>query len=361
MLRALRRSLVRGGATPLMCAVARRHQGGGFDDDDGGLLSAVEQQSSDLDLMPTPGQPDVPLTQRLAQQSDVDVQLEALPRPPAQFELMTHTNVFKWPTTAKFARKIAGPLNEWSDEFRCRTGVTVAVEPRYPDKAAAGDYATADDVETNVYFFGAEKAVRDAVPLVKAMVALQPSYVRLAVFRRREAGDGVEWLFLRRINRESRPADIPAISLKTPGKYTMLFENADEAATRTLYEETGIDVDRADMVKTNMFSSPPPQFWWRPPVHYYIAEVPFGVEVLGPQAATRSYMQDWDPRILRQSTDPIDRVWAAQADPATGCAWLQASLADELQKPVKQQDNYMALRYTPPPESGLQSLLGFSS
>ncbi len=137
----------------------------------------------------------------------------------------------------------------------------------------------------------------------------------------------------------------------------MLFESLPEAATRSLFEETGIEVDHSTIIKTNYFVNKESMYWWRPPVHYFIAEVPHNVPVLGPQAATRSYVLDWDPRILRQSSDPIDRAWAQFADPKTGCAWLSGSTIDELQKPVKNEQYYMASRYTPSVESGLQQVL----
>jgi hypothetical protein len=63
--------------------------------------------------------------------------------------------------------------------------------------------------------------------------------------------------------------------------------------------------------------------------------------------------------MLRQSSDEMDRVWANHADSKTGCAWLPSRKIDELQQPVKLEDNYMATRYTPPPASGLQELLKF--
>ena len=292
------------------------------------------------------------------QPGDDDIVLERLPRPPAKFDLLTTTNVFKWKCTAKQARKISGPMREWSDELQCRTGVHVHVEPLFPDKAAAGDYASPDDVETIVYFFGSDKAVQDALPFVRAMLKLDPCYVRLALYRRKPSGDGVEWLTLRRINKESRPADIPPISLKTPGKWTMLFESLPEAAIRSTFEETGVEVDPGSLTKTNLITNSTARYWWRPTVHYFISEVPYDVKVLGPQSATRSYVLDWDNAILRQSVDAIDRAWAQHADPKTGCAWLAAPLIDELQKPVKAEDQYMALRYTPSVESGLQDIIG---
>lgn len=136
----------------------------------------------------------------------------------------------------------------------------------------------------------------------------------------------------------------------------MLFENPNEAVLRTVFEETGIELDKKSVIKTNEFTSAPPMYYWRPNVHYYVAELPEDATLLGPQVAPRSYMTDWDPRMLRQSVDPIDRVWAAHADSKTGVAWLSASLIDELQQPVKLESNYMSKRYLPSPESGLQDV-----
>lgn len=354
-------------AAPFALRGARRAQSTtGFDDDDDDLLQDVQQQARRADAAElatggfgasVPGE--ATLTQQYAAASDVDVKLEKLPRAPAQFEMLREASVYKWSTTAKHGRKVVGPLREWADEFQCRTGVHVAMEPKYPEKAAAGQYESADDVEVSLFFFGADKAIEDAIPLLKAMTALEPSHVRVGLYRKTESG-GVEWLTLRRFNRERRPADIPAISLKTPGKYTMLFENIDEAITRTVYEETGVDLDIKDLVKTNAFTVRPVQYYWRPNVHYYVAELPEDAKVLGPQVAGRNYMMDFDGRMLRQSTDPMDRAWAQHADPATGVAWLPAALIDELQRPVKMEDTYMGTRYTPPPASGLADVLKFA-
>jgi 8-oxo-dGTP pyrophosphatase MutT (NUDIX family) len=348
-------------ALPTLLATARRLQsGGGFEDDDE-LLQELQQQAERVvdTSAPRSATPmESTLTQQYAAASEVDVILEKLPRAPAQFDLVRQASVYKWKTKAKYARKVTGPMREWADEFQCRTGVFVTMDAEFPERAAAGQYDSADDVDVNLFFFGADKAVTDSIPLLKAMTALEPAYVRVGLYRKKETG-GVEWLMLRRINRERRPPDIPAISLKTPGKYTMLFENPIEAITRSVFEETGIDLDAKSLIKTNVFSTRPPQFFWRPNVHYYVAELPEDGEVLGPQSAARNYMMDWDSRILRQSSDPIDRAWATQADPKTGCAWLPSPLIDDLQKPVKLEDAYMAMRYTVPPASGLQELLTF--
>lgn len=285
--------------------------------------------------------------------------MERLPRPPGKFDLITTTSVYKWEAKAGVARKVIGPMREWSDEFKYRTGVHVEAEPVNPEKAAAGGYESSDDVDMQVYFFGADRAVTQAHGLLKAMVKQDPCYVRLAVFRRKD-GQENEWLTLRRINRELRPPDIPPISLKTPGKHTLLFENPKEAAIRTLWEETGIHVAEADVHATGMFRYQPSQYWWRVPVRYFIAEVPADVEVLGPQANSSQYVSGFDPKVLRQSADPIDRAWASHADPTTGCAWLTAKQMDELQFPLK-GDHYMALRYTPAPESGMQDRVGLEA
>lgn len=287
---------------------------------------------------------------------DVDVVLERLARPPGKYDVLSATSVYRWRTTAKLGRKIIGPLREWGDEFKYRTGVHVEMDPVNPEKAQSGGYATADEVEVNVYFFGADKAIKQASSLIKAMVSQDPSYVRLAVFRRRANTNTVEWLALRRINNDLRPPDIPAISLKTPGKSTLLFENFKEAAVRTLWEETGIHVDGETVVATGQLRNSASQYYWRVPVRYFIAEVPEDVDVQGPQAAAARYMTGWDQKTLRLSTDPIDRAWAALADPKTGCAWLTTKQFDDLQLPLK-GERYMAVRYTPPPSSGLQEAL----
>ena len=288
--------------------------------------------------------------------SDVEVKLESMPRPPAKYELTTTTSVYRWATTAKHGRKIVGPLREWGDELKYRTGVHVEWDVADSAKLHNDGYPSPDDVDVQLYFFGADSAIKQSVPLLNAMLKQDPVYVRLAVFRRR--GSLVEWLVLRRINKELRPPDIPPVSLKTPGKWTLLFENYREAAVRTLWEETGIHVEESKVVPTGMLNNSSPQYYWRIPVRYFVSEVPENVEVLGPQAATLSYMAGWDPRLLRQSLDPIDRVWSTHADPKTGCAWLTSKQIDELQLPLK-GEKYMATRYTPPPESDLRSLLTF--
>ncbi len=327
-------------------STTRRLSAGRVEDDDDDLLRDVVQEGTAADIADsfTPiGSPEQTLTQRLAATAEVEVNLVKLARAPAQYDVLQQTDVFRWQTTAKYGRKLMGPMREWAEEFQCRTGVHVTMEPTFPDKANAGGYENADDVEVNLFFFGSQKAMDDAYSLIKAMTCLQPAYVRCALYRKNSSGD-VEWLTLRRINRERRPADIPPISLKTPGKYTMLFENVEEAVLRTVYEETGVDLDRKELFKTNVFTEAPPMFYWRPSVHYYIAELPSGVTVTGPQVAPQTYMSDWDPRMLRQSQDPIDRVWAADADAKTGTAWLKAPTIDDLQRPVKMEDNYMVRR-----------------
>ncbi len=278
------------------------------------------------------------------------------------------TGVYKWRTTAKYARRVTGPMREWADEFMCRTGVCAHMDPVDHEKAAAGGYATADEVEVNLYLFGTERAVQDSVHFLKAMVQTEPCYVRCAIFRRAEgasesspstsSGD-LEWLTLRRVNPDVRPVDIPPISLKTPGKYTLLFESPEEAAVRTVFEETGVELDRKLLTKTHVFDKAPAAFFWRPRVEYWIAEVPRDTPVLGPQLNTQRYIMHWDPRLLRQSADPIDRAWAAAADPRTGCAWLSAKVIDALQAPVKLETNYMATRYTPAPETKYAEVVKF--
>ena len=152
------------------------------------------------------------------------------------------------------------------------------------------------------------------------------------------------WLTLRRVNSDARPADIPPISLKTPGKWTLLFENKKEAVVRTVFEETGIRLEEEALTPTGCFDNMPPEFFWRVPVYYYVAEIPESAEVVGPRTAVQDYFLEWDSNILRQSPDPIDRTWANYADPRTGCAWLPASTIDTLQQPLK-GENYMAQRY----------------
>ena len=81
----------------------------------------------------------------------------------------------------------------------------------------------------------------------------------------------------------------------------------------------------------------------------------------GPQTNTQRYVLHWDPRLLRQSADPIDRAWAAAAEPTTGCAWLSSKTIDSLQAPVKLEENYMATRYTPAPDTTYSDLIKFAS
>lgn len=285
------------------------------------------------------------------------VNLVPMQVPPSRFDLVANASVYKWETTAQYARKVTGPMREWCDEIKYRTGVHVEVEPANREKLLGKGYATADDVDVVVYFFGAERAIRSCVALLDSAIEQDPMYVRLGVFRRLPGDKGVQWLTLRRINKDYRPPDIPPVSLKLPGKWTLMYENPKEAAVRTLWEETGIRVEPKHVFASAMLRGAQPEFYWRVPVRYYVAEVPFDVKVTGPHSATTQYMQGWDPRLLRQSPDPIDRAWAAEADPVTGCAWLTAKTIDELQEPLKGK-LYMAQRYTPPPISGLQEVLG---
>ncbi|CUG12728.1 NUDIX hydrolase, putative [Bodo saltans] len=284
------------------------------------------------------------------------IHLTKLVRPPAKFDLLTHSFAYEWRTTARLARKVVGPMREWANEIKYRTGVHVEMDPTYPEKLAAGDYKLADDVEITVYLFGTDRGVVNAQKVMEAAIQQDPSYVRLGVFRRKPDNSDVEWLTLRRINRDHRPPDIPKISLKLPGKYTLLYENYKEAAIRTLWEETGITAPPVEVYPSGYLRSTDPLYFWRVPVRYFVAEVPFGVEVKGPQATKQSYMMGWDSRILRQSPDAIDREWARLANPETGCAWMSASLLDELQRPLR-GFHYMATRYTPPPHSGLQEVV----
>ncbi|KAG8344333.1 hypothetical protein TRVL_04845 [Trypanosoma vivax] len=306
------------------------------------------------------------------------IRLEKLPRPPARFDLLTNSFVYKWQTTAAYARKVSGPMREWAAELKYRTGVHIEVEPTYPERlsmeASAGvdgdggsggkegvrvkcaGYESADDVDITVYLFGSERGIFNCHKLMEAAIQQDPVYVRLGVFRRVPGSSEVEWLMLRRINRELRPPDIPPISLKLPGKWTLLYERYKEAAVRTLWEETGITVDPASVFPTGQLYQTMPQFYWRVPVRYFVAEVPHDVRVDGPQVVPMQYMRNWDVRLLRQSPDPIDRAWAQLADPNTGCAWMKASMIDELQKPLR-GENYMAVRYTPPPYSSLQEVV----
>lgn len=315
------------------------------------------------------------------------IRLEKIERPPGRFDMLTNSLVYRWQTTASQARKVTGPMREWATELKYRTGVHMEVEPTFPDRigvpAAEGGYATADEVELTVYLFGSERGIFNCRQLMEAALDQDPAYVRLGVFRRKpgnaagahnssNGGNGsssnnnggsggdaeVEWLMLRRINRDLRPPDIPPISLKLPGKWTMLFEQFKEAAVRTLWEETGITVDPNSVFPTARLNQENPTYYWRVPVYYFMAEVPYDVEVRGPQVGLNTYMHHWDAQLLRQSPDPIDRAWAQLADPETGCAWMKVPMIDELQRPLR-GENYMATRYTPPPYSGLNSVVGF--
>lgn len=277
---------------------------------------------------------------------------------------MTNSFAYEWKTTARHARKVVGPMREWASEIKYRTGVHVEMDLTHPELLESGGYAAADDVELTVYVFGTDKGVQHSVPLMESAVQQDPAYVRLGVFRR-PALDApqkeVEWLTLRRINRDNRPPDIPKISLKLPGKYTLFHENYKEAAIRTLFEETGISIaDPLQVFPSGFRLSTDPKYFWRVPVRYFVAEVPHDVRILGPQTNPQQYMQGWDPRILRQSPDPIDREWARLADPVTGCAWMTSSMIDELQRPLR-GDDYMSTRYTPPPHSDLQDVIKLKS
>nr|6P5R_A Chain A, Mitochondrial edited mRNA stability factor 1 [Trypanosoma brucei] len=301
------------------------------------------------------------------------IQLEKLSHPPARFDLLTNSFVYKWQTKAALARKVSGPMREWAAELKYRTGVHIELEPTYPERLSEnavkgsgsddgdgtqwGAYETADDVDITVYLFGSERGIFNCHKLMEAAIQQDPVYVRLGIFRRLANSSEVEWLMLRRINRELRPPDIPPISLKLPGKWTLLYERYKEAAIRTLWEETGITVDASNVYPTGHLYQTVPQYYWRVPVRYFVAEVPSDIRVEGPQVVPLQYMRNWDARLLRQSPDPIDRAWAQLADPATGCAWMKASMIDQLQKPLR-GDNYMAIRYTPPPYSNLQEVVG---
>ncbi|RNF01669.1 mitochondrial edited mRNA stability factor 1 [Trypanosoma rangeli] len=295
------------------------------------------------------------------------IYLEKLARPPARFDLLTNSFVYKWQTKAALARKVSGPMREWAAELKYRTGVHMELEPTFPERisedATAGDdseggvYENADDVDITVYLFGSERGIFNCHKLMEAAIQQDPVYVRLGVFRRVPSSKEVEWLMLRRINREMRPPDIPPISLKLPGKWTLLYERYKEAAVRTLWEETGITVDPNHVFPTAQLYQTSPKYYWRVPVRYFVAEVPHDVRVEGPQVVPTQYMRNWDGRLLRQSPDPIDRAWAQLADPITGCAWMKAPMIDELQKPLR-GEMYMATRYTPPPYSNLQDVVG---
>ncbi|CCW60399.1 unnamed protein product [Phytomonas sp. EM1] len=291
--------------------------------------------------------------------------MERIDRPPARFDLLTNSLVYRWQTTAQYARKISGPMREWAAELKYRTGVHIELEPTYPNRllmtAAEGGYTSADEVDITVYLFGSERGILNCQQLMETIMELEPAYVRLGVFRRLPGTTSpgeVEWLMLRRINRELRPPDIPPISLKLPGKWTFLYEQFKEAAIRSLWEETGITVKPSDVFPTARLLQSIPAFYWRVPVHYFVAEVPYDVEVLGPQVTPSTYVLHWDSQLLRSSPDPIDRVWAQLANPETGCGWMRREIIDELQRPLR-GDNYIAVRYTPPPYSNLAPTLGF--
>ncbi|KAG5471069.1 hypothetical protein CUR178_02376 [Leishmania enriettii] len=316
-----------------------------------------------------------PLVKADLQTPSARIRLDKIERPPGRFDLLTNSLVYQWQTTAALARKVTGPMREWASELKYRTGVHLEVEPTNPARLdlpeAEGGYASADDVELTVYLFGSERGIFNCRQLMETALDQDPAYVRLAVFRRKPGTGGsadgavaprpdedVEWLLLRRINRDLRPPDIPPISLKTPGKWTLLYEHYKEAAIRTLWEETGITVKAGNVYPTAVLCQDNPVFYWRVPVHYFLAEVPYDVEVLGPQVGLNTYMHHWDSSLLRQSPDPIDRAWAQLADPETGCAWMKKPMIDELQRPLRGA-NYMATRYTPPPYSELNDILGF--
>ncbi|CAD2216160.1 NUDIX hydrolase [Angomonas deanei] len=329
-----------------------------------------------------------PGEQRNEEDSAETIHLERVDRLPAKYDLITNSIVYKWETTAKWARKVSGPMKEWATEFKYRTGVHIEVEPTHPERiwnyntgdafygmnssstanfptspSEAGDhyYKKSDDVELTVYLFGSERGVYNCKKLLEEAIREDPSYVRLALFRRvpgATGDDAIEWLALRRINREIRPPDVPPISLKTPGKYNFLHETHLEAAVRSCWEETGLQLSPANVFPTALFTQEDPLYYWRVPVYYYLAEIPYETEVKGPQTMREAYVVDFDPRLLKQSPDPIDRHWAAHADPQTGCAWLRRSTFNELQKPLKGEE-YLELRYTPPPYSQLREVLGF--
>nr|CCC96057.1 unnamed protein product [Trypanosoma congolense IL3000] len=347
-----------------------------INDDDalhGELASALGTEDHSLPFNEVP-HPQQPLGDVAVGDANT-IHLEKLPQPPARFDLLTNSFVYKWQTKAGLARKVSGPMREWAAELKYRTGVHIELEPTYPERlsedvmrgdnsnppggASGGAYDTADDVDITVYLFGSERGIFNCHKLMEAAIQQDPVYVRLGIFRRLADSDGVEWLMLRRINRELRPPDIPPISLKLPGKWTLLYERYKEAAIRTLWEETGITVDPSNVYPTGHLYQTLPQYYWRVPVRYFIAEVPHDVCVKGPQVVPTQYMRGWDSRLLLQSPDPIDRAWAQLADPETGCAWMKTSMIDELQKPLR-GENYMAVRYTPPPYSNLQEVVGLT-
>ena len=283
-----------------------------------------------------------------------NIRFEKLNRSPSKFDILSFSNCYLWKTTAKNARKVHGPMREWADEVKYRTGVHIECEPTNPDKIKLGEYKSADDVEVNVYAFGPDRAVMRCAKLIESMIALDPTYVRLGLFRKVPDSSEVEWLCLRRINSELRPPDVPAISLKLPGKYTLMYEGFKEAALRSAWEETGVAVDSKSVFPSGMLTSDDPDYYWRVPVRYFVSEVPYDVTVTGPiESSTSTYFTSWDARILKQSSDPVDQFWATSANPETGCAWVKSSVLDELQKPLRGA-NYLTIRYTPPPYSDLQ-------
>lgn len=359
--------LVRGGIASSSLHQSRRHQSNnhdGYDDDLHADLQSemakVMSSDNSIDISSFVTSSSDASAAGSGGSKDSVIEITKLVRPPAKFDLLTHSFAYEWRTTAKLARKVIGPMREWASEIKYRTGVHLEMDPTYPEKLLNHAYPTADDVEITVYLFGTDRGVANCKKIMEAAIAQDPIYVRLGVFRRVPSSSGaaedVEWLTLRRINRENRPPDVPKISLKLPGKYTLLYENFKEAAIRTLWEETGITVASAAAFPSGYLSSNDPNYFWRVPVRYFVAEVPHDVEVLGPQTSKQSYMMGWDSRILRQSPDPIDREWARLANADTGCAWMKSSLLDELQRPLR-GERYMATRYTPPPHSNLQDVV----
>ncbi|KAK7198135.1 mitochondrial RNA binding complex 1 subunit [Novymonas esmeraldas] len=360
---------------------ARRWQsfGGGsgfFADESSGLQSELSDALEGEGNLSTEAMLSQTLEKADLRSPSARIRLQRIEQPPGRFDLLTNSLVYRWLTTAAQARKVSGPMREWASELKYRTGVHLEVEPTNPSRLALseeeGGYAVADEVELTVYLFGSERGIFNCRQLMESALDQEPAYVRLAVFRRKPGqatGTGtpaaprpdedVEWLVLRRINRDLRPPDIPPISLKTPGKWTLLYEQHKEAAIRTLWEETGITIEPGSVYPTAVLYQDDPLYYWRVPVHYFLAEVPYDVHVAGPQVGQNTYMHHWDASLLRQSPDPIDRTWAQWADPETGCAWLRRPVLDELQRPLR-GDNYMAIRYTPPPYSGLNDALGFA-
>ncbi|KNH08460.1 mitochondrial edited mRNA stability factor 1 [Perkinsela sp. CCAP 1560/4] len=288
------------------------------------------------------------------------LKLEPCTSPPTRFaqSFSVGTKVYTWHTTAKYGRRLIGPMTEWGQEFTYRTGVSVQWDATYPEKifvppsgtpdvadpARNSWYKHRDEVEVTVYFFGSQRAIDASISLIEEMITQEPVLVRVGVFKRQDNGAPPQWLSLRRVNNETRPADIPAISLKTPGKYTLLFETHKEAAVRSVFEETGVRLNEDDLTPTGFLDSMPIEYYWRAKVYYFVAEFPSDAEILGPRTSVSDYFVDWDNNILRQSPDPIDRVWANYADPKTGTAWLTAAKMDELQLPLK-GDSYMETRY----------------